>query len=75
MRAILAVLAALAVFAVASTTLSASVYAQGKAGRGPTNPGGPPPAKKVDDKGYKASLQRIPDQKFDPWGKIRSDKQ
>ena len=29
------------------------------------------PKKKVDEKGYKSALDRIPDQKFDPWGKVR----
>jgi hypothetical protein len=29
------------------------------------------PKKKGDDKGYKSALDRIPDQKFDPWGKVR----
>ena len=29
------------------------------------------PKKKVDDKGYKSALDRIPDQKFDPWSKVR----
>lgn len=29
------------------------------------------PKKKADDKGYKSALDRIPDQKFDPWGKVR----
>ena len=67
--AIVAVLATLAVLANVSTTLPAS--AQAKPGRGPTSPAGPEPKKKVDDKGYKSSLERIPDQKFDPWGKIR----
>jgi hypothetical protein len=67
--AIVAVLAALAVLATVSTTLPA--HAQGKPGRGPTTPAGPEPKKKVDDKGYKSSLERIPDQKYDPWGKIR----
>ena len=27
--------------------------------------------KKVDDKGYKSALDRIPDQKVDPWSKVR----
>ena len=67
--AIVAVLATVAVLANVSTTLPAS--AQGKPGRGPTTPAGPEPKKKVDDKGYKSSLERIPDQKYDPWGKIR----
>jgi hypothetical protein len=67
--AIVAVLATLAVLATASTTTPA--HAQAKPGRGPTSPAAPEPKKKVDDKGYKSSLERIPDQKFDPWGKIR----
>jgi hypothetical protein len=67
--AIVAVVATLAVLATVSTTVPAS--AQGKPGRGPTTPPGPEPKKKVDDKGYKSSLERIPDQKYDPWGKIR----
>ena len=29
------------------------------------------PKKKPDDKGYKSALDRIPNQKFDPWGKVR----
>jgi hypothetical protein len=29
------------------------------------------PKKKVDEKGYKSALDRIPDQKFDPWSKVR----
>ena len=29
------------------------------------------PKKKADDKGYKSALDRIPDQKFDPWGRVR----
>jgi hypothetical protein len=32
-----------------------------------------PPAKKVDEKAYKAALERIPDskEKYDPWGVAR----
>jgi hypothetical protein len=67
--AVLTTLAILGALATVSTTLPA--HAQGKPGRGPTSPAGPEPKKKVDDKGYKSSLERIPDQKFDPWGKIR----
>jgi hypothetical protein len=29
------------------------------------------PKKKEDDKDYKAAVDRIPDQKFDPWRNIR----
>lgn len=29
------------------------------------------PKKKPDDKGYKASLSRIPDQQYDPWRGVR----
>jgi hypothetical protein len=31
---------------------------------------GPPP-KKFDDKDYKSAIERMPDQKFDPWRNIR----
>jgi len=39
-------------------------------------PGGAPPPqeapkKRVNDKDYKSSLERLPDQKFDPWAKTR----
>jgi len=57
--------------AIAPATLPVS--AQTKPGRGPVNPNDHPPEKKekADEKGYKSSLGRIPDQKFDPWGNIR----
>jgi hypothetical protein len=29
------------------------------------------PKKKEDDKDYKAAVDRLPDQKFDPWRNIR----
>jgi hypothetical protein len=29
------------------------------------------PKKQVDDSGYKAALERLPDQKFDPWRNMR----
>jgi hypothetical protein len=29
------------------------------------------PKKKEDDKDYKAAVERIPDQKFDPWRNMR----
>jgi hypothetical protein len=30
------------------------------------------PKAKVDDKDYKAALDRLPEQKHDPWGTVRS---
>ncbi len=30
-----------------------------------------PEQKKAEDKAYKDAVTRIPDQKFDPWGKVR----
>jgi hypothetical protein len=29
------------------------------------------PPKKKDDEGYKAAIERMPDQKFDPWRNMR----
>jgi ribosomal protein S30 len=29
------------------------------------------PPKKRDDEGYKAAIERLPDQKFDPWRNMR----
>ncbi len=29
------------------------------------------PPKKKDDEGYKAAIDRLPDQKFDPWRNMR----
>jgi hypothetical protein len=29
------------------------------------------PPKKKDDEGYKAAIERLPDQKFDPWRNMR----
>ena len=39
-------------------------------------PGGAPPpqekpSKRANDKDYKSSLERLPDQKYDPWAKTR----
>jgi hypothetical protein len=30
-----------------------------------------PPKKKNEDEGYKAAIERLPDQKFDPWRNMR----
>jgi ribosomal protein S30 len=29
------------------------------------------PPKKKDDEGYKSAIERMPDQKFDPWRNMR----
>jgi hypothetical protein len=78
MRAFRIVLAAAAMVA-----LTASAQAQmgqgmvsGNANRQNDRPGGAPPpqekhAPRANDKDYKSSLNRLPDQKFDPWAKTR----
>lgn len=78
MRAFRIVLAAAAMVA-----LTASAQAQmgnsmvsGSANRQSDRPGGAPPpeekkAPRASDKDYKSSLNRLPDQKFDPWAKTR----
>jgi hypothetical protein len=65
MKALLCVLGVAVVLATA-----APAAAQMKGGKKGHQESGQP-KKKVDDKGYKSALDRIPDQKFDPWGKVR----
>lgn len=61
-----------AIAAVAVTVLATPALAQGKRGGG----GGEPPkaddTPKVDEKAYKAAMERIPEpkQKYDPWGVV-----
>jgi len=69
----------LVVLAVLALTLSA----QAQMGQGMTGGkeierrqgGAPPPqekpSKRANEKDYKSSLDRLPDQKFDPWAKTR----
>jgi hypothetical protein len=67
---------AIKVFAVAATVIAALIqpaYSQGFSKKGG---GGPPPTEnkpKIDEKAYKAALERIPtpDKKYDPWGIAR----
>ena len=77
MRGLLAVGTAAALVA-----LTASAGAQGLTGmtggkgEGERREGGasPPrekPTKRANEKDYKSSLDRLPDQKFDPWAKTR----
>jgi hypothetical protein len=63
-----ALVSSLGIVAVLATAAPAA--AQMKGGKkGHSHETGQP--KKADDKGYKSALDRIPDQKFDPWGKVR----
>jgi hypothetical protein len=79
MRGLLAVLTVAALVA-----LTASVTAQMSQGtigsqnlnRQNDRPGGAPPpqekpTKRANEKDYKSSLDRLPDQKYDPWAKTR----
>lgn len=66
---VVAVSTALLVFALAMQA-TPSAAQKGKGGRKGSRDA--PPAKKVDDKDYKAALDRIPDGgKTDPWRKMR----
>jgi hypothetical protein len=79
MRGLLAVLAVAAL--VALTTSAQAQILQGATSssnlnRQPDRPGGAPPpqekhAPRANDKDYKSSLNRLPDQKYDPWAKTR----
>ncbi len=66
MKTLLSILSILAVLATAPPAV-----AQMKGGKKGHNQDTAQPKKKADDKGYKSALDRIPDQKFDPWGKVR----
>jgi hypothetical protein len=70
------------VAAAAMVALTASAQAQmgqgmmSGANRQSDRPGGAPPpqekpTKRANDKDYKSSLDRLPDQKYDPWAKTR----
>jgi hypothetical protein len=70
---------AMTTLAVAATVISglvAPAYPQSIQNRKGGGPSNPPPVEKhppVDEKGYKAALDRIPDpkEKYDPWGITR----
>ena len=55
------------------TCLATPAWAQGKRGGGPGDDKKPADTgPKVDDKAYKAALERIPEpkEKYDPWGGV-----
>ena len=72
----------IALAAATIAALTASAQAQMQPGSMTTNrqadrPGGAPPPpletphKRANEKDYKSSLDRLPDQKYDPWAKTR----
>ena len=64
----------IAIVVVAATLLSAFAHAQGlDKGSGGRSPYPVEDHPKVDEKAYKAALDRIPDpdKKYDPWGVVR----
>jgi hypothetical protein len=79
MRGLVAVLAIAGL--VALTTSAQAQMMQGATSgsnlsRQADRPGGAPPpqekhAPRANDKDYKSSLNRLPDQKYDPWAKTR----
>jgi hypothetical protein len=74
LRAVVAVAAIVALTASAEAQMGQNVL-QG-ANRQNDRPGGAPPpqekpTKRANEKDYKSSLERLPDQKFDPWAKTR----
>ena len=65
------------VIALAPTVLTAPAYAQGR-GKGGRHAGTQPQQSEEQkkkaaeaEKAYHSALDRIPDQKFDPWGNMR----
>jgi hypothetical protein len=73
MRAFL-VAAALLSMTVGAYAQSATQQAVHEGTRGNDNGGGRPPEPKqprANEKEYKSSLERLPDKKYDPWGKVR----
>jgi hypothetical protein len=71
MRMILAtVLVAVLTFLVGIRALPSWAQSKGLAGE-MSKTQREPPRKKTDDKDYKSALERMPDQKYDPWRQMR----
>jgi hypothetical protein len=74
LRAVLAVAVVVALTASAAAQMGASMTS-GKGEVDRREGGAPPPqekpTKRANDKDYKSSLDRLPNQKFDPWAKTR----
>ena len=73
LRAVLAVAMVLALTASAGAQMGTSMMSGKDVER--REAGAPPPrekpTKRANEKDYKSSLERLPDQKFDPWAKTR----
>jgi hypothetical protein len=61
------VLAAIMVALLATPSVAQKFKSMGEDSKQKDN--GPP--KKKEDEGYKAAIERLPDQKFDPWRNMR----
>jgi hypothetical protein len=67
---------AIKILVVAATVISSLIQPAYSQGIGHKGGGGPPPTEnkpKIDEKAYKAALERIPtpNKKYDPWGVAR----
>lgn len=74
LRVVLTVAAVLALTASAGAQMNQGMLQSGKAQS--DRPGGAPPpqekhAPRANEKDYKSSLDRLPNQKYDPWAKTR----
>jgi|KBSSwiStaDraftv2_1062776.scaffolds.fasta_scaffold1758362_1 hypothetical protein len=69
MRAIFAVISVALLTALLALHATPSAAQKGKGRHGDTSAKAPP--KKADDKDYKAAVEGLPDQKFDPWRNLR----
>jgi hypothetical protein len=79
MRGLVAVVTAAALVALtasAQAQTGQSTISSSNLNKQNDRPGGAPPpqekpTKRANDKEYKSSLDRLPDQKYDPWAKTR----
>jgi hypothetical protein len=69
MRKVLAAIAIALLTAALALHATPSAAQKGKKHRGEA--GMKAPAKKADDKAYKAAIEGLPDQKLDPWRNMR----
>ena len=69
MRAVFAAVAVALVTAILAVQVSPSAAQKGKGRHGEA--GMKAPAKKADDKDYKAAIEGLPDGKLDPWRNLR----
>ena len=70
MRAVVAAISIALMTTILAVQASPSAAQKGKGRRGGES-GMKAPAKKVDEKAYKAAIDSLPDQKLDPWRKMR----